>query len=174
MEEVTIHVVLEGTWSLASWSHWAGFQFSTGLHYQWRKHAGTPKYVFMVHETALLDVGACVRWLETGIPTRLWTIQYIMVIRAFARKTLVLVQPSCHHCVWFPCHTSEYYIMGHFFIAAGAQRKFNHFNMLEESTGFGFICCLVVMLRLRCVFMERHASVLGAVSASVRVWPLVV
>ena len=68
---------------------------------------------------------------------------------------------SCHRCAWFPCHTfHEYSMMGHFFIAAGAQLKV----MLEESTDFCFLCCLVDMLRPRCVFMERYASVLGSVS----------
>ena len=38
-----------------------------------------------------------------------------MVTWAFARKTLVLVHPGCHRCVWF--------ISDHFVIAAGAQGK---------------------------------------------------
>ena len=41
----------------------------------------------------LLDVGACVRWSETGMSTRLWTIQYRMVTRAVARRSSKGSQP---------------------------------------------------------------------------------
>ena len=46
-----------------------GRLFLTCLHCQGRKHAGTPKSVHMKLEAS--DVGACVRWLATGMSTRL-------------------------------------------------------------------------------------------------------
>ena len=163
------------TWSLASWSlkrsrlassiYITGqvFQFSTGLHYQWRKHAGTPKYAFMAREMVLLDVGACVRWSETVMSTRLWTIQYIMVTRAFTRETLVLVQPFTSSVVTVACgsHATLWVFNdGSFLHRSWCSAQV----MLEESIGVGFLCCLVDMLRPRYVFMERYASVLGSVS----------
>ena len=173
------------TWNLASWSlkrsrHASSiyitgqvFQFSTGLHYQWRKLAGTPKCVFIAHETALLDVGVCVRWSETGMSTRLWTIQYIMVTRAFVRKNTgtgtAIHFLSCHRCVWFPCHTSEYLMMSHFFIAAGAQRKL--YRKKPQILAF-FAAWWTCWDHDVCLW--RDTPVYLAVSASVRVWPLVV
>ena len=119
---------------------------------------------------ALQDVGACVRWSETGMSTRLWTIQYRMVTRAVARHSSKDSQPirssiaenttgttvhflGCHRCVWVPYHTWVF-----------KDLSFLHRSwcsvqvMLEESTGFGFLFCLVNMWRPRCVFMEKYAS----------------
>ena len=75
-------------------------------------------------------VGACVRWSEIGMSTRLWTIQYIMVTRAVTRyssrgsqsirSSIAEIHYWCSHslplCVG-PIPHFEYSMMGHFFIA---------------------------------------------------------
>ena len=79
------------TRSLLPLHHWAGC--STGLHYQCRKHAGAPKKVC---------VYACVRWSETGMSTRLWTIQYIMVTPVMLKKNtnFDLTYEDHDMCLW--------------------------------------------------------------------------
>ena len=98
----------------------------------------------------------CIQGCELSNTTR-------MVTRAFARKTLVLVQPLTSRVVTVVCGS-------HATLRIFINKSFLHRSwcsaqvMLEESTGFGFLCCLVDMLIPRCVFMERYASVLGSVS----------
>ena len=87
-----------------------------------------------------------------------------MVTRAFARKTLlVLVQLFPSWVVTIVCGshaTLRVFNDGSFLHRSWCSAQV----MLEESTGFGFLCCLVDMWRPRCVFMERYASVFGSVS----------
>ena len=138
------------------------FQFSTGPHYQWRKHAGTPKYVFMAHEMALLDVGACVRWPETGMSTRLWTIQYKMMTYSGHRSNNTGTGTtahflSCRRCVWFPWHISSI----QWWAISSSQL------VLSASYAGGkhrFWLSLLLGGHVETTMCERFASVLGSVS----------
>ena len=147
-------------WSLAEFIcfhyiyHWAGC--STCPHCQGRKHTGTPKSVWNLK---LPDVGACVRWLATGMSTRLRTIQCRMVMRAFARWPSRGCQPIrssiAEKHYWYsrllPGLSScagpilHLIIQGWIISCCSAQ------VMQEESTGFSFLCCLSMWIP-RCVF----------------------
>ena len=49
----------------------------------------------------LPDVGDCVRWLATGMSTRLWTIQYRMVNRAFAQGSQPIRSSIAEKHYWY-------------------------------------------------------------------------
>ena len=149
--------------------------YITCLHYQGRKHAGTPKSVRMKLEAS--DVGACVRWLATGMSTRLWTIQYRMVTRAFARWPSRGSQPIrfsiAEKHYWYSrllpglsplCGPISYLIIQGWIISWCLAQV-----MLEESTGLS-------MWIPRCIFMKRYTSVhvIGSGSFCLCGWLLVV
>ena len=52
-------------------NHWAGFPVVHRPTRSVKKTCWYPKVCVMAHETALLGVGAWVRWSETGMSTRL-------------------------------------------------------------------------------------------------------
>ena len=108
----------------------------------------------------LPDVGACVRWLATGMSTRLWTIQYRMVTQAFARWPSRGSQPIRSRIAekhyWYSrllpglsplCGPISYLIIQGWIISSCLAQV-----MLEESTGLS-------MWIPRCIFMKRYASV---------------
>ena len=99
----------------------------------------------------LPDVGACVRWLATGMSTRLWTIQYRMVTRAFARWPSRGSQPIrssiAEKHYWYSrllpglsplCGPIDYSRMDHFFVFgasyAGGKHRLEHVCFLGVLT----------------------------------------
>ena len=153
--------------------HWAGCSPQA---YTVREESMLVPQNLCVWNLKLPDVGACVRWLATGMSTRLWTIQYRMVTRAFARwpsKGSQPIRPSiAEKHYWYSrllpglsplCGLISYLnIQGWIISWCLAQ------VMLEESTGLS-------MWIPRCIFMERYTSVhvIGSGSFCSCGWPLV-
>ena len=139
--------------------HWAGCSSQA---YTVREESMLVPQNLCVWNLKLPVVGARVRWLATGMSTRLWTIQYRMVTRAFARWPSRGSQPIrssiAEKYYWYMysrllpglsplCGPISYLIIQGWIISWCLAQV-----MLEESTGLS-------MWIPRCIFMERNASV---------------